>query len=63
MEFFRELPVQMIQVRNLNIDPDAFLQIMPEAQGEILGTKAFLTKLHQEFPDMVIGSFSHYVEE
>lgn len=63
LEFFRELPVQMIQVRNLNIDPDAFLQIMPESQGEILGTKAFLTKLHQEFPDMVIGSFSHYVEE
>ena len=63
LEFFRELPVQMIQVRNLNIDPDAFLQIMPEVQGEILGTKAFLTKLHQEFPDMVIGSFSHYVEE
>lgn len=63
LEFFRELPVQMIQVRNLNIDPDAFLKIMPESQGEILGTKAFLTKLHQEFPDMVIGSFSHYVEE
>lgn len=63
LEFFRELPVQMIQVRNLNIDPDAFLQIMPEDQGEILGTKTFLTKLHQEFPDMVIGSFSHYVEE
>lgn len=63
LEFFRELPVQMIQVRNLNIDPDAFLEIMPEAQGKILGTKAFLTKLHQEFPDMVIGSFSHYVEE
>ena len=63
LEFFRELPVQMIQVRNLNIDPDAFLEIMPEAQGEIWGTKAFLTKLHQEFPDMVIGSFSHYVEE
>ena len=63
LEFFRELPVQMIQVRNLNIDPDAFLEIMPEDQGEILGTKAFLTKLHQEFPDMVIGSFSHYVEE
>ena len=36
LEFFRELPVQMIQVRNLNIDPDAFLEIMPEAQGEIL---------------------------
>ena len=44
-------------------DSDAFLEIMPEAQGEILGARAFLAKLHQEFPDMVIGSFSHYVEE
>ena len=62
-DFFRQLPVQMIQVRNLNIDPDAFLKIMPQAQGGILGTKAFLQRLHEEFPAMVIGSFSHYVEE
>lgn len=62
-EFFRQLPVQMIQVRNLNIDPDAFLEIMPQAQGEILGTKTFLQRLHEECPAMVIGSFSHYVEE
>lgn len=61
-EFFRELPVQMIQVRNLNIDPDAFLEIMPPRQGEILGTKKFLAELQQEFPALVIGSFSHYVE-
>lgn len=62
-EFFRQLPVQMIQVRNLNIDPDAFLRIMPQEQGEILGTRVFLQRLHEEFPNMVIGSFSHYVEE
>ena len=34
-EFFRELPVQMVQVRNLNVDPDAFLDIMPEAEGKL----------------------------
>ncbi|MDD6696971.1 MAG: radical SAM protein [Veillonellaceae bacterium] len=61
-EFFRELPVQMIQVRNLNLDPDAFLDIMPEAQGKPVGTKTFLATLHKEFPQLVIGSFSHYVE-
>ena len=61
-EFFRELPVQMIQVRNLNLDPDAFLDIMPEAQGKPVGTKTFLRALHKEFPQLVIGSFSHYVE-
>lgn len=60
--FFRELPVQMIQVRNLNLDPDAFLDIMPEAQGKPVGTKTFLATLHKEFPQLVIGSFSHYVE-
>ena len=60
--FFRELPVQMIQVRNLNIDPDAFLDIMPEPQGKILGTRHFIAALHEEFPQLVIGSFSHYVE-
>ena len=60
--FFRELPVQRIQVRNLNLDPDAFLDIMPEAQGKPVGTKTFLATLHKEFPQLVIGSFSHYVE-
>ena len=52
----------MIQVRNLNIDPDAFLAIMPPQQEKPLGTKAFLRALHQEFPQLVIGSFSHYIE-
>lgn len=61
-EFFRELPVQMIQVRNLNIDPDAFLAIMPQEQKTAVGTKTFLQTLHEEFPQLVIGSFSHYVE-
>ncbi len=61
-KFFRELPVQMIQVRNLNIDPDAFLAIMPPQQERPLGTKPFLRALHQEFPQLVIGSFSHYIE-
>ena len=58
--FFRELPVPMIQVRNLNIDPDVFLGTMPRAKGAILGTRRFLGELHEEFPQMVIGSFSHY---
>ena len=59
--FFRELPVQMIQVRNLNIDPDAFLAVMPKAKGKAVGTKRFLKVLSDEFPQLVIGSFSHYV--
>ncbi len=60
-EFFRALPVQMIQMRNLNIDPTLFLQTMPEAQSPPIGTRAFMEALHAEFPQLVIGSFSHYV--
>ena len=60
-QFFRELPVQMIQMRNLNIDPTQFLQVMPEAEGMPVGTKNFMHLLHEEFPQLVIGSFSHYV--
>ncbi len=60
-DFFRALPVQMIQMRNLNIDPTLFLQTMPEAEGAPVGTRAFMDELHREFPQLVIGSFSHYV--
>ena len=60
-EFFRALPVQMIQMRNLNIDPTLFLAAMPAAEGAPVGTKAFMDTLHAEFPQLVIGSFSHYV--
>ena len=52
----------MIQVRNLNIDPDAFLDIMPKQQGEYVGTRQFLEEIKKDFPQMIIGSFSHYVE-
>ena len=62
-DFFRALPVQMIQMRNLNIDPTLFLQTMPEAEGAPVGTRAFMDELHREFPQLVIGSFSHYVND
>ena len=60
-EFFRALPVHMIQMRNLNIDPTLFLQTMPTAAGDPVGTRVFIDTLHTEFPQLVIGSFSHYV--
>ncbi len=58
--FLQELPVPMIQIRNLNLDPDVFLSRMPKAVSEGVGTRAFLTSLKDSRPGMVIGSFSHY---
>ena len=61
-KFFEELPVQMIQLRNLNFDPDAFFDRMPKAAGNFLGTKNFLTELKKSFPELKIGNFSHYLK-
>ncbi len=58
--FLEELPVQMIQIRNLNYDPDEFFRIMPPDK-DFLGTKKFLRELQKNFPNLTIGNFSHYV--
>lgn len=60
-KFLTELPVQMIQVRNLNYDPDEFFAIMPHDE-KFLGTKNFLHELQKNFPRLTIGSFSHYIK-
>lgn len=61
-EFLSETKIDMIQLRNLNIDPDAFLEIMPKAQGEMYGTRFFIEEIKRCFPQLIIGSFSHYVK-
>ncbi|MBR4643250.1 MAG: radical SAM protein [Selenomonadaceae bacterium] len=59
-KFLEELPVQMIQVRNLNYDPDEFFSVMPTDKN-FLGTKDFLRELKKIFPALTIGNFSHYL--
>lgn len=58
--FLDELPVQMIQVRNLNYDPDEFFAAMPPDEN-FIGTRKFLRELKKNFPQLTIGNFSHYV--
>ena len=58
--FLEELPVQMIQVRNLNYDPDEFFSVMPPDEN-FIGTKKFLGTLKKFFPSLMIGNFSHYL--
>jgi len=60
-DFLAETRVNMIQLRNLNVDPDRFLDIMPIQQSAPLGVKVFLQQLRKKFPDITIGSFSHYI--
>ena len=46
----------MIQIRNLNYDPDEFFAVMPPDK-DFLGAKKFLREL-KKFS--AIGNFSHY---
>ncbi|MFP4497418.1 MAG: radical SAM protein [Vulcanimicrobiota bacterium] len=57
-EFLGRHKVNMIQFRNLNIDPDYYFQFMPTPQGKALGTVEYIEKLKNEFPDIKIGNFS-----
>ena len=49
---------KLIQIRNLNIDPDLYLKAIPEAKGEVLGIPRFLQILKAELPQVLIGNYS-----
>jgi len=59
--------VQMIQFRNLNIDPEVFSSVMLEGPGrrdrrdeacEPAGIVKVIAHLQDCFPELVIGNFS-----
>lgn len=59
IEFVRRTGLKLIQLRNLNIDPESYLELIPPAQGEILGMKQAIEIMQEELPDVVIGSYTH----
>lgn len=61
ISFLQKCPVNMVQIRNLNIDPDVFFTIMPKERKKPVGTRAFLQILKTKFPLLKIGNFSHYI--
>lgn len=60
-EFIKETQIDMIQLRNLNVDPDELLKVMPPLHAEACGVRSMIERLHQADPHLVIGSFSRYV--
>ena len=37
LEFIAATKINQVQFRNLNLDPDYYLAVQPQAQGEIVG--------------------------
>jgi pyruvate-formate lyase-activating enzyme len=63
IEFIRRSGVKLIQLRNLNIDPDSYLALLPEPTGEIFGMKQALEIYREELPNVEIGSYTHIPPE
>ncbi|MCJ8015163.1 radical SAM protein [Paenibacillus sp. KQZ6P-2] len=63
VEFVRRTGLKLIQMRNLNIDPESYLELIPPAKGEILGMKQMIEIFQAELPDVVIGSYTHVPPE
>jgi pyruvate-formate lyase-activating enzyme len=56
--FLRETGVRLVQLRNLNIDPEVLLPRLPAPRGRPIGIAALIETLRGELPDMRIGNFS-----
>ncbi|NLK52835.1 MAG: radical SAM protein [Syntrophomonadaceae bacterium] len=61
LDLVQETGLAMIQLRNLNIDPEIFLSLTPPSQGASLGIPAFLQVLKQELPGVIVGNYSRTV--
>lgn len=62
-EFIAATAVDMIQLRNLNIDPELLWRTLPPEAGPPIGVKAFIGRLKERFPALKLGSFSHYINK
>lgn len=62
-EFIADTGVDMIQLRNLNIDPDLLWRTLPPEEGPPIGVRTFIGRLQTRFPTLKIGSFSHYIKK
>jgi hypothetical protein len=62
VEWLKSTGVDMVQLRNLNYDPEAFIEAMP-AGGKPQGVAAFLGQLRQRVPRLELGNFTNFLPD
>ncbi len=64
LAFVRETGLRLIQLRNLNIDPEVLLPRMPslESMGKALGVRMLIKTIKREVPEVEIGNFTRPVK-
>ncbi len=56
--FLKQFPIGMIQARNLNMDPDYYLDSIGFIESEPLGVKWLVSAVGAKYPDMKIGYYN-----
>ncbi len=56
--FLRKFPVSMIQTRNLNIDPDFYLEKIGFIESPPVGIRRLLDMIRAEFPEIKLGYYN-----
>jgi pyruvate-formate lyase-activating enzyme len=64
LSFVKETGLRLIQLRNLNIDPEVLLPRMPvlDSMGKSLGIKLMIEIIKRELPEVEIGNFTRPVK-
>jgi molybdenum cofactor biosynthesis enzyme MoaA len=64
LSFAKETGLQLIQLRNLNIDPEVLLPRMPalNLMGKALGMGTMIEMIRRELPEVEIGNFTRPVK-
>lgn len=64
LAFVKETRLRLIQLRNLNIDPEVLLPRMPalDTMGKALGMRTLIETLRREVPAVEIGNFTRPVQ-
>jgi pyruvate-formate lyase-activating enzyme len=58
VSFLRETGVRLVQLRNLNIDPEVLLPRLPLPRGRAQGIAHMIEAFRSELPELRIGNFS-----
>jgi molybdenum cofactor biosynthesis enzyme MoaA len=56
--FLKEFPVNMIQTRNMNIDPDYYLDNIGFEGSEPIGIRELLRQINESFPAVKLGYYN-----
>ncbi|MCU0821938.1 MAG: radical SAM protein [Spirochaetes bacterium] len=57
-QFLKMFPVNMIQTRNLNIDPDYYLDVIKFRESEPLGIKNLISMIRKKYPGIKLGYYN-----